>query len=197
VFWRNAASGRASGHNVVRRGAGAVERGGLENRWPERAREFESHPRRCQLRTATAGRPVVGTTESAFGSPQLARSAARSTSPGSGPRPCRHRSRSRSVSTPRLETNSSGASGEGWSAANARTQLRQCAEQKEPVDLPWRSLPAIVSSRSSSSSARQKEQWSFATLRGVSTARSTGGCIHESASVTMVPLPRGFAQPDR
>jgi len=64
------------------------------------------------------------------------RSAAWRTSEGSGPWPCRHRSRSRSLSSARFEMKSSVASGEGWSAANASTQFRQCVEQKQPVDAP-------------------------------------------------------------
>ena len=94
------------------------------------------------------------------GSPQPVRLAACRTSPGSGPWPCRHRSRSRSVTSARFEMKSSDASGEGWSAANARTQFRQRVEQKQPVDAyrPCLPDPGIDSSRLSPSSARQNEQ---------------------------------------
>ena len=87
--------------------------------------------------------------------------------------------------TPRLETNSSGASTEGWSAANARTQLRQWAEQNEPSPL----MPASVCSVCWSRSARQKEQLSFRAFGEVRTVRALGAigaCVNERTSVTMV-----------
>ncbi|HET9287070.1 MAG TPA: hypothetical protein VFO26_05885 [Gaiella sp.] len=40
------------------------------------------------------------------------------------------------MSSARFETKSLDASGDGWSAANAMTQSRQCVEQKLLVDVP-------------------------------------------------------------
>jgi hypothetical protein len=98
------------------------------------------------------------------------------------------------VRTPRLKTNSFGASTGGWSAANARTQLRQWAEQYEPSPL----LPVSVCSALWSSSARQKEQLSFGAFGEVRTARtvgSIGACVNERTSVTMVAFLFRFASP--
>ena len=96
----------------------------------------------------------------AVGSPQPARLAASRTSAGSGPWPRRQRSRSRSVRRARFEMKSLDASGEGCSAASARTQFRHCVEQKSPLEsrLPFLRDPGIVSSRLPSSSPRQNEQ---------------------------------------
>jgi hypothetical protein len=89
------------------------------------------------------------------------------------------------VRTPRLKTNSYGASTEGWSADNARTQLWQRAEQYEPSPL----LPVNVCSAWCSRSARQKEQLSFGAFGEVRTARTRaaiGAGINGSTSVTIV-----------
>ena len=90
---------------------------------------------RVLARYYSGTRMRVGQTASALASPLLAVRAACRTSAGSGPWPWRHRSRSRSVSSARFAMKSLDANGDGWSSASARTQSRQCVEQKLLVDV--------------------------------------------------------------